>query len=140
MQKRAEREIERRALLSSAVSGSLLAVGAATGAMALQGPAFPRDEGQGAIASGEKETARFRISLNTSTLRGHKLPLIQVIEIAAKAGYGGIEPWPDEMDRHLESGGSLKDLDKQLKDHGLKVTGAIAFFEWMVDDEKKRAQ
>jgi 2-keto-myo-inositol isomerase len=82
----------------------------------------------------------FRISLNTSTLRGHKLPFTEVIEIAAKAGYGGIEPWPDELDRHVGGGGTLKDAAKRLKDAGLAVTGAIAFFEWMVDDDAKRAK
>jgi sugar phosphate isomerase/epimerase len=141
MQTRTERVIPRRDVLSGAVSGGLLTLGAATGAVALHGAAFPRVEGK-EIPSPEKEGEKgsFRISLNTSTLRGHKLPLGEVIDITAKAGYGGIEPWPDEIDRHLESGGSLKDIDKRLKDHGLKVTGAIAFFEWMVDDETKRAQ
>lgn len=84
--------------------------------------------------------ATWRISLNTSTLRGHKLPLQEVIEIAQKAGYGGIEPWPDELDRYLESGGTLKEAAQRLKDSGLQVTGAIAFFEWMVDDEARRAR
>lgn len=78
------------------------------------------------------------VSFNTSTVRGRRLPLVELVEIVAKAGYQGIEPWMDELDRHLESGGSLKDIDKRLKDHGLKVTGGIAFFEWMVDDEEKR--
>ena len=82
----------------------------------------------------------FAISLNTSTLRGHKLPLTEVIDIAAKAGYAGIEPWPDELDRHVEAGGTLKDIDRRLKDLGLKVTGAIAFFRWMVDDDSQRAR
>ncbi|HVR75422.1 MAG TPA: sugar phosphate isomerase/epimerase family protein [Planctomycetota bacterium] len=82
----------------------------------------------------------FRISLNTSTLRGFKLPLAEVIDIAGKAGYAGIEPWPDEIDRHLESGGTLKDAAKRLEDQGLAVTGAIAFHEWMVDDDSKRTR
>lgn len=82
----------------------------------------------------------WRISLNTSTLRGHKLPFTKVIETAAKAGYAGIEPWPDEIDRHLEGGGTLRDAAKQLKDSGLAVTGAIAFFEWMVDDDTRRSR
>ncbi len=82
----------------------------------------------------------FPISLNTSTLRGHKLPLTETIEIAAKVGYQGIEPWPDELDRHVQSGGSLKDLRQRLKDNGLAVTGAIAFFAWMVDDDAERAK
>ena len=91
-------------------------------------------------APASSPTDPWRISLNTSTVRGHKLPFTKVIEVAAKAGYGGIEPWPDEIDRHLESGGTLKDAAKQLKDGGLAVTGAIAFFEWMVDDETRRAK
>ncbi|HQE42690.1 MAG TPA: sugar phosphate isomerase/epimerase [Phycisphaerae bacterium] len=82
--------------------------------------------------------ALFPVSFNTSTLRGQKLPLVELVEIVAKAGYQGIEPWMDELDRHVESGGSLKDIGKRIRDHGLKVTGGIAFFEWMVDDESRR--
>ncbi|MGQ9652081.1 MAG: sugar phosphate isomerase/epimerase family protein [Phycisphaerae bacterium] len=85
-----------------------------------------------------KPSAPFIISLNTSTLRGHKLPIARVVDIAAETGYQGIEPWVDELDRHVESGGTLADLNKRIKDHGLKVTGAIAFFEWMVDDDTRR--
>ena len=80
----------------------------------------------------------FPVSLNTSTLRGHKLPITRTIDIAAKAGYRGIEPWPNEIDDHLRAGGTLEDLRKRLEDHNLKVTGAIAFFRWMVDDDKER--
>ncbi|GMU20299.1 MAG: hypothetical protein AMXMBFR13_03960 [Phycisphaerae bacterium] len=83
---------------------------------------------------------RFPISLNTSTLRGHKLPLDELIDITDKAGYAGIEPWMDELDRHVESGKSLRDAGKRIRDLGLAVTGGIAFFEWMVDDDARRAQ
>jgi sugar phosphate isomerase/epimerase len=82
----------------------------------------------------------FPISLNTSTLRGQKLSLERLVEIAAKAGYAGIEPWPDEIDRFVEAGGKLEDMAKRLADSGLRVTGAIAFFEWMVDDDARRAK
>jgi sugar phosphate isomerase/epimerase len=81
-----------------------------------------------------------RISLNTSTLRGHKLPIVEVIDIAAKAGYAGVEPWMDEVQRYVDAGGALKDLGNRLKDKGLAVTGAIAFYHWMVDDASQRAQ
>lgn len=81
-----------------------------------------------------------QISLNLSTLRGHKLPITQMIDIAAKTGYQGIEPWPDDLDRHVESGGTLRDLGRQLRDNGLAVTGAIHWSEWMVDDSARRAQ
>lgn len=87
-----------------------------------------------------KPVGTFPISLNTSTLRGHKLPIVRVVDIAAEAGYAGIEPWVDELDRHVADGGTLSDLNKRIKDHGLKVTGAIAFFDWMVDDDTRRAK
>lgn len=90
--------------------------------------------------AGQIPMIEFPISLNTSTLRGHKLPLTETIDIAAEAGYQGIEPWPDELDRHVQSGGSLKDIKQRLKDRELAVTGAIAFFAWMVDDDAERAK
>jgi len=87
-----------------------------------------------------KSPVPFRISLNTSTLRGQKLPITDLVEIAAKAGYDGLEPWMDEIERHVGSGGSLKDLANRIQDRNLRVTGAIAFYEWMVDDDTKRAK
>ncbi|HOW72732.1 MAG TPA: sugar phosphate isomerase/epimerase [Phycisphaerae bacterium] len=116
----------------------VLAGGAVGGAFAVvPGVAVAESEGDRSAGGAPRE---YRISLNTSTLRGHKLPIAQIVDIAARAGYGGIEPWVDELDRHVEGGGSLSDLAKQLKDRGLAVTGAIAFFEWMVDDEGKRSR
>lgn len=111
-----------------------LAAGAAALALdRMAGPGLAQPAGGNGVKGGA-----FPISLNTSTLRGHKLPLTELIEIAARAGYQGIEPWMDELDRHVQSGGSLKDVGKRLKDLDLKVTGGIAFFEWMVDDEGRR--
>lgn len=83
-------------------------------------------------------TSTFRYGLNTSTLRGHKLPLTEVIDITAQAGYQAIEPWIDEIDRYVAEGGSLRDLRRQLEDSGLSVEGAIGFFAWIVDDVEER--
>jgi sugar phosphate isomerase/epimerase len=80
----------------------------------------------------------FRYCLNTSTISGQKLPLAQVVEIAAQAGYDAIEPWVRELDQHVKSGGSLKDLAKRIRDLGLTVESAIGFAEWIVDDEARR--
>ena len=85
-------------------------------------------------------TDLFPISLNSSTLRGHKLPITRLIDIAAKTGYQGIEPWPNEIASFVEEGGSLKELRRRLGDANLKVTGAIAFFRWMVDDSEERTK
>jgi sugar phosphate isomerase/epimerase len=82
----------------------------------------------------------FGYCFNTSTIRGQRLPLTQVIDITAKAGWDGIEPWIDEMTRHLQGGGKLADLKKRLSDSGLSVPSAIGFPEWVVDDDARRAK
>lgn len=89
---------------------------------------------------GESRKAAFRYSLNTSTISGQKLPLVQEVEIAAKAGYDGIEPWIRELDAYVKGGGTLKDLGKMIADKGLFVASAIGFFEWAVDDGARRAK
>ena len=80
----------------------------------------------------------FLYGLNTSTLQGHKLTIVEEIEIAAKAGYQGLEPWVRELDQHVKSGGSLKDLGQRTRDRGLSVESAIGFFDWAVDDDARR--
>jgi sugar phosphate isomerase/epimerase len=80
----------------------------------------------------------FRFCLNTSTLMGQKLDIIELIEIASKAGYQAIEPWMGELDELVKKGGNPKDLAKRLSDRGLTVEDVIAFFEWSVDDDEKR--
>ncbi|HEV3162929.1 MAG TPA: sugar phosphate isomerase/epimerase [Isosphaeraceae bacterium] len=80
----------------------------------------------------------FGYCLNTSTIQGQKLALVDVVETAAKAGYQGIEPWIRELDQHVKDGHSLKDLGKRIRDLGLSVESAIGFFDWIVDDEARR--
>ena len=80
----------------------------------------------------------FGYCLNTSTIMGQKLPIVEVVDIAARAGYQGIEPWLGELERHVQGGGSLADLGKRIRDRGLSVESAIGFPEWLVDDEGRR--
>ncbi|OYW33991.1 MAG: hypothetical protein B7Z51_00240 [Methyloversatilis sp. 12-65-5] len=40
----------------------------------------------------------FRYCLNTSTIREQKLGIVAEVELAAKVGYDGIEPWIRELD------------------------------------------
>jgi sugar phosphate isomerase/epimerase len=84
--------------------------------------------------------ANFRYCFNTSTIRGQKLPLTQVVDIASKAGYDAIEPWINEIEAHVQQGGSLADLKKQISDSGLTVESAIGFAEWIVDDDARRTK
>jgi sugar phosphate isomerase/epimerase len=80
----------------------------------------------------------FSFCLNTSTIRGQTLSLIEEIEIVAAAGYDGIEPWIRELDAFVESGGSLESLGQRIADLGLMVPNVIGFFEWAVDDQDRR--
>ncbi|HQU43187.1 MAG TPA: sugar phosphate isomerase/epimerase [Pirellulales bacterium] len=82
----------------------------------------------------------FGYCLNTSTVRGQKLGIEKEIELAAKAGYDGIEPWINEIDEYVKQGGSLKDLAKRISDRGLSVASAIGFAQWIVDDDAQRAK
>ncbi|MDP6116145.1 MAG: sugar phosphate isomerase/epimerase family protein [Planctomycetota bacterium] len=81
----------------------------------------------------------FEYSLNSSTIRGQELGIEKVIELAAEAGYKGIEPWINELDAFTDSGGSLEDLGKRIADAGLKVPNVIGFPKWSVEDDEERA-
>lgn len=107
---------------------------AAAGSAAVGGP-FSTG-GQAA----EPRAEPFGYCLNTSTIRGQNLPLVQVVEIAAKAGYKAIEPWVREIDQYALAGGSLADLRKRIGDLGLTVASVIGFPEWVVDDDARRAK
>ena len=82
----------------------------------------------------------FRYCLNTATIRGHKLGVVKEIEVAAQAGYEGIELWMDALGEYVKNGGSLPYLKTLISDSGLTVEGAIGFPEWIVDDEARRAK
>jgi sugar phosphate isomerase/epimerase len=89
-------------------------------------------------ASDESAPKTFDFCLNTSTIRGQGL--VEEIEIAAKAGYQGIEPWVREIDEYVQKGGSLDDLRKRIADLGLSVESAVGFPQWIVDDDERRAK
>jgi 2-keto-myo-inositol isomerase len=92
-------------------------------------------------AAGEQRLEKpFRFALNTATIMGQKLSVPEQIEVAAKAGYDGIEPWIRDLEAYQQSGGKLADLRKRLEDHHLTVVGAIGFSPWIVEDEAVRAK
>jgi sugar phosphate isomerase/epimerase len=82
----------------------------------------------------------FTYCFNTSTIRGQNLILDKEIEIAAEAGYRAFEPWVHKIHEYAGAGGNLKDLRKRIADLGLTVEGAISFFQWIVDDNARRAE
>ena len=80
----------------------------------------------------------FRFCLNTSTIRGQNLALSAVIEIAAKAGYDGMELWVNDIKDYLKQGNSIQSLARLISEKNLTVENAISFTSWMVDDDTKR--
>ncbi|MEA3224884.1 MAG: sugar phosphate isomerase/epimerase [Planctomycetota bacterium] len=112
-----------------------------TGASAAFGAAVTTS-GPGLVSAGARSSkkAPFSYCLNTSTIRGQNLSLDKEIEIAAKAGYTGIEPWVRKVNDYAAGGGSLRDIRKQLTDSGMTVEGAIDFSHWIVDDDAERAK
>ena len=81
-------------------------------------------------------SSRFRYCLNTSTISGQNPGLINYIEIAAKAGYDGIEVWVRDVKAAMEAGHSLSSLKSFIEDHRLKVESAIGFAPWMNEGEE----
>ena len=86
----------------------------------------------------ENSPAPFRYCLNTATIRGQQLGIEREIEVAAEAGYDGIEPWVSDIAAHRDGGGSIDDLRKKIADAGLTVESAIGFADWITDDDAKR--
>ncbi|MEC7499741.1 MAG: sugar phosphate isomerase/epimerase family protein [Planctomycetota bacterium] len=111
----------------------------ATGAGILGcGGSFTASHATAAASQNDESKPSLRYCFNTSTIRGQKLGLLEEIELVAKAGYDGIEPWISEIARFQREGGDLDDLRKKLDDLGLRVESAIGFANWIVDDESKR--
>ena len=115
----------------------MLAAGALSATAVVAGVSSP----QSALAedsAATRQRAKPRYCLNTSTIRGQKLSIVEEIDLAAKVGYDGIEPWIREITEYTDGGGSLKDLAKRIADAGLHVESAIGFAAWIVDDQAKR--
>jgi 2-keto-myo-inositol isomerase len=84
--------------------------------------------------------SKFKFCLNTSTIHGEVIPIVEQVEIAQKAGYDAIEIWLRDVDKYVNGGGKLSDLKKRIADAGLTLESAIAFANWIVDDDQKRIQ
>lgn len=81
----------------------------------------------------------FEISLNTSTISGQKLGLLKTINVAAQAGYNGVELWIPDIQEYLKSGNSIQSLASHIRSKKLKVYNLISFTHWMADDDNKRS-
>ena len=94
-----------------------------------------------ALASADdSDSEPFGYCLNSGTIRGQRLNLDQEIDVVARAGYRGIEPWVSSIEQYQKQTGSLKDLRTRLDDSGVSVESAIGFARWSVDDDQQRAE
>jgi sugar phosphate isomerase/epimerase len=100
----------------------------------------PELAAQSEDAATDSRQAPFRHCLNTSTIRGRAKTISEQIDVAARAGYDGIEPWIRDLQAYTTEGGQLAELRKRIEDAGLAVAGAIGFANWIVDDDKLRAE
>jgi 2-keto-myo-inositol isomerase len=78
---------------------------------------------------------QLKYCLNTSTIHGEVVPLIDQVAIAQKAGYDSMELWLRDIDKYLSTGGTLPDLRKRIADAGLTIESSIAFAPWILMDE-----
>jgi sugar phosphate isomerase/epimerase len=133
-------ELKRRDLLrgGAAFCAGDIASLAATARGAASGAPAPRRRNPSARNAPPLDPDLFLFGLNTSTIRGQKLSIVEEIVIAQKAGYQAMEPWIDELELYASSGGSLDDLAKRFRDAGISVESAIGFYEWIVDDPARR--
>jgi len=122
-------ELTRREMIAR--TGICLGAAAAPAGAAVSAAEKPRTE---------PASEPFGYCLNTGTIMGHKLSLAEEVEVAAQAGWQGVEPWSRNVRRYIDEGGSLADLRKRIDDLGLQVVSAIGFTRWAVDDDAQRAE
>lgn len=70
----------------------------------------------------------FIYTLNCSTIR--PVPVLEKIRIAGATGYRAIELWHDDLDAHIQRGGTLADVRQALADCGLQVPTTIYLKGW----------
>ncbi len=113
----------REALKLSALAGAAALL---PGSLLNAGPASPK--------------GTFRFCLNTSTISGQKPGLLQYIDIAAKAGYDGVELWINDIRDYLQKGNTIESLGAHLAAKKIKAENLISFTSWLSDDEAKRKE
>lgn len=114
----------RNVLKSTFATGAALALGGVTDLFAA-----PREK---------KADHNFTYCLNTSTIRKQNLGLMGEMEVAAKAGFDGIEIWMHTLQAYLKNGGTTADVRKKAEDLGLIIEDSIGFAAWVVDDDEQR--
>jgi 2-keto-myo-inositol isomerase len=114
----------REIIKSTLATGAALAIGSQTELMA--------------ASAKKKKKHNFTYCLNTSTIRTQNLGLMGELDVAAKAGFDGIEIWMRTLQTYLKEGGSTADVRKKAADLGLTIEDSIGFAAWVVDNDEVR--
>lgn len=93
-----------------------------------------------AAGAAPRSWPKFRYCLNTSTINGGEVPVREQLQIAATAGYDAVELWLRDVAKFVEQGGAVADLGKEMSDLGLGLDSAIAFGNWIAEDEQQRRE
>lgn len=112
---------------------SLLALGTIT-------PHLPAAILSGKSPESDASPASFKFALNTSTINGGEMSLPSAIEIAASAGYDGVEIWIRDLVRHLEEGHTVSSVRQQIEALGVEVVSAIGFAPWLAPGKEGMVQ
>jgi sugar phosphate isomerase/epimerase len=83
------------------------------------------------VSKKENAQGEFRYCLNTSTISGTNPGILKYIDIAAEAGYDGIEVWIRDIKAYLEAGNTVSSLKQYIDDRGIAVENAIGFAPWI---------
>lgn len=118
--------VDRRTFLAQG-AGAALGLGAAAGSV--------RAAPEPPTAAAPAARPAWKYCLNTSTIEGAVVPLVEQIALAARAGYDSLELWLRDIEAFRRDGGVLADLRKRISDAGLTVESAIGFAAWIVADE-----
>lgn len=86
-----------------------------------------------ARSDSEKNESKFTFCLNTSTISSRNPGVLKYIDIAARAGYDGVELWVSDVKAYLSSGKSAQSLRDYIDASGLKVENAIGFAPWLAN-------
>jgi sugar phosphate isomerase/epimerase len=93
-----------------------------------------------AVTSNTAGVPPLKYCLNTSTIHGEVIPILEQVAIAQRAGYDAMEIWLRDIDKYLQQGGTLADLRARISDAGLTIESAIAFAPWIVMDPDKHGK
>jgi len=116
--------ISRKSFITNSAAAAVGAVLTGTGGL---GAGSGKPSTENTLLRYQSGRSPWPISLDTATIRPAET-LQEKIQIAAEAGYDGIEPWEGELREYEENGGNLQDLRKEIADLGLSVPNVIALW------------